>query len=175
MAVSYDVVLEDRILATQAVRKRARPFTQEVAEMVRYAVGYRTRAFVTFGAPIPLAQYDPDSRRDLVTLAHRIQHDIGLLYKVVPTALVAAAVRPQMTRSELAARIDDLLAALRMQQANLAVKHGRQAVEEGVEYLTERGVLVTERQRIRIRDRIVLRYYARTIEHLVPSRRRPVH
>jgi hypothetical protein len=48
-------------------------------------------------------------------------------------------------------------------------------VEEGVEYLTERGVLVTERQRIRIRDRIVLRYYARTIEHLVPSRRRPVH
>ncbi|TAK12238.1 MAG: hypothetical protein EPO35_11560 [Acidobacteria bacterium] len=175
MAVAYDVVLEDRILATQAVKKRHRPFAQELAEMVRYAVGYRTRAFVTFGAAIPLSQFDPESRRDLVTLAHRVQHEIGLLHKVLPTALVAAAIRPQMTRGELTARIDELLHSLVEQKANLAVKNGRQAVSEGVEALIERGVLVSERQRLRIRDRIVLRYYARSIEHLVPSRRRPVH
>ena len=46
-----------------SVKKRQRPFARELAEMVRYAVGYRSRAFVTFGAPIagrrlrrPLAQ-----------------------------------------------------------------------------------------------------------------------
>ncbi len=172
MAVSYDIVLEDRILATQAVKKRARPFTQELAEMVRYAVGFRTRAFVTFGAAIPLSEYDPESRRDLVALVHRIQDEIGLLYKVLPTALVAATVRPQMTRGELTARVDDLIGRLRDKKANLAVKNGRQAVEQGVEALTERGVLVAERQHLRIRDRIVLRYYARTIEHLVAPRRR---
>jgi glycerol-3-phosphate O-acyltransferase len=175
MAVSYDIVLEDRILATQAIKKRARAFTTELAEMVRYAVGFRTRAFVTFGHAIPLSEYDPESRKDLVSLAHRIQGDIGLLYKILPTALVASAVRPQMTRSELVARVDDLVGKLKEKNANLAVKHGRQAVDEGVEALTERGVLVSERQHLRIRDRIVLRYYARTIEHLAPSRRRAVH
>src|SRR5215218_8655059 len=52
MAVSYDLVLEDRILAHQATKRRTRPFGREVAEMVRYAVGYQSRAFVTFGEPI---------------------------------------------------------------------------------------------------------------------------
>src|SRR5215212_9071226 len=53
-AISYDLVLEDHILARQRVKRGQRPFTRELAEMVRYAVGYRSRAFVTFGRPIPL-------------------------------------------------------------------------------------------------------------------------
>ncbi len=110
-----------------------------------------------------------------MSLAHRIQHEIGLLYKVLPTALVAATVRPQMTRAELAPRIDDLLGSMREQHANLGVKSGRQAVDEGVEALIERGVLVGARQHLRVRDRIVLKYYARTIEHLVPAQRRAIH
>ncbi|MGH9140154.1 MAG: 1-acyl-sn-glycerol-3-phosphate acyltransferase, partial [Vicinamibacterales bacterium] len=47
VAVAYDLVLEDHILAHQSVKRRQRPFGREVAEMVRYAVGYRSRAFVT--------------------------------------------------------------------------------------------------------------------------------
>src|SRR5690242_6022894 len=43
-SVSYDLVLEDHILARQRVKKTQRPFTHELAEMVRYAVGYRSRA-----------------------------------------------------------------------------------------------------------------------------------
>ena len=54
MAVAYDLVLEDHILAHQGAKRRQRPFGREVAEMVRYAVGYQSRAFVTFGKPIPL-------------------------------------------------------------------------------------------------------------------------
>src|SRR5690606_1162169 len=111
-----------------------------VAEMVRHAVGYHSRAFVTFGAPIALEGYDPESRRDLVSLAHRVHDAVGLLYKVLPTALVAAAMRPQTTRSELVGRVDDLLAVLSAEGANLAVRTGRQAVEEGVDQLAERGV-----------------------------------
>jgi hypothetical protein len=51
------------------------------------------------------------------------------------------------------------------------VKHGRQAVAEGVEALVERGILVGARQHLRVRDRVALRYYGRTIEHLAGTRR----
>jgi glycerol-3-phosphate O-acyltransferase len=174
MAVAYDLVLEDRIVSREAFKRRSRPFAQELAEMARDAVGYWSRAFITFGRAIPLSEYDPDSRRDLVTLAHRIQREIGGLYKVLPTALVAAAMEPQITRSALAERIDAMLVTLG-DGANLAVRSGRQAVDEGADLLIERGVLVSARQRLRVRDRVVLRYYARTIEHLLPSRRRATH
>src|SRR5438132_11904139 len=45
-AVSYDLVLEDHVLSRQRVKKLQRPFTRELAELVRHAVGYRSRAFV---------------------------------------------------------------------------------------------------------------------------------
>src|SRR6266568_9620835 len=67
-AIAYDLVLEDHILAHQQVKKRQRPFTRELAEMVRYAVGYRSRAFVTFGAPIPAGDRDAQSRSDVLEL-----------------------------------------------------------------------------------------------------------
>jgi glycerol-3-phosphate O-acyltransferase len=175
MAVAYDLVLEAGIISREATKHRSRPFSQELAEMVRHAVGFHTRAFVTFGQPIPLADYDPESRRDLVSLAHRVQNEVGRLYKVLPTALVASAMKPQITRAELAARIDDLIAKLVEAGANLGVRNGHQAVDEGVDPLVDRGVLVADRLRMRVRDRIVLRYYARTIEHLLAPSRRSVH
>src|SRR5256712_6430967 len=48
-AVAYDFVLEDHVLARQRVKRTQKPFSREFAEMVRYAVGYRSRAFVNFG------------------------------------------------------------------------------------------------------------------------------
>lgn len=170
MAIAYDLTLEDRLISRQAIRKRTRPFTQELAEMARHAIGYHSRAFVTFGDAIPLAPVQPESRRDLVTLVHRVHDEIARLYKVLPTALVASLCRPQMTLAELRARIDERIAVLAANGANLAVQTGRQAVEEGVGLLEERAVLVVEHHRIRIRDRICLRYYARTIQHLITPR-----
>lgn len=174
MAVAYDLVLEDRILSREAIRRRHRPFAQEVAEMARHAVGYHSRAFVTFGAPIPLAPFDPASRRDLVTLTHRVHDQIGLLHKVLPTALVASVVRPQMTVADLTSRLDDMVAMLAALGANLAVQSGKQAAEEGLALLGERGVLVTDGPRLRVRDRVVLRFYGRTIQHLL-HRSRTTH
>ena len=148
------------------------PFSREVAEMVRYAVGYQSRAFVTFGKPIPLGGYDPEAKRDVMELAHQIRDTIGLLDKVLPTAIVAAAMRPSTTRRDLEARADALIDALRVSHANLAVQSGREAVEAGGAMLAERNVIHVERGgRYRVRERTVLRYYARTIQHLLVPRR----
>src|SRR4051794_8230511 len=73
VAVAYDLILEDHVLPHVAATRRAKPFAREVAEMVRYAVGYQSRAFVTFGRPIPLSGYDAESRRDVMNLAHQIR------------------------------------------------------------------------------------------------------
>ena len=172
MAVAYDVVLEDHILPHQAAKRRKRPFSREVAEMVRYAVGYETRAFVTFGAPILLSDFDPASRRDVMDLAHRTRDTIGRLYKVLPTAVTAAAMRPSVMRRELESRADDLLGVLREAHANLGVGSGREAVEIGAAQLADRNVIHVERGgRFRVRERTVLRYYARTIQHLLTGTR----
>ncbi len=173
-AVAYDLVLEDRILAHQATKRRSRPFGREVAEMVRYAVGYQSRAFVTFGTPIPLSGYDADSRRDIMGLAHLVRETIGKLHKVLPTAVVAAAMRPSIGKRELEGRADALIESLAAAGANLAVGSGRQAVDEGTEPLAGRNIIYVERGgRFRVRERTVLRYYARTLEHLLEGPRRP--
>jgi glycerol-3-phosphate O-acyltransferase len=167
MAVAYDLVLEDRIVSRAALRKDRLVFGQELTEIVRHAVGYKSRAFVTFGQPIPLADYDPASRRDLISLSRAVRREIGRLYKVVPTALVAAAMRRGTSRSALVDRIGDLIARLTADGANLAVTSAEQAATEGLEALASREVLVPSGDRIRVRDRFVLRYYARTIQHLL--------
>jgi glycerol-3-phosphate O-acyltransferase len=168
-AVAYDLVLEDHILARQRVKKQQRPFTRELAEMVRYAVGYHSRAFVTFGAPIPAGECDPHSRSDVLELTRLTRARIGALYKVLPTALFAAAMRPSITRRDLEHRMDQMIEELAAKRANLGVTSGRQTVEEAAEPLETRGIVVSERGRFRVRERSVLRYYARTIEHLLAT------
>jgi glycerol-3-phosphate O-acyltransferase len=167
-AIAYDLVLEDFILSRQRVKRQQRPFSRELAEMVRYAVGYRSRAFVTFGEPIAPSGYDPQSRRDVLELGHHLREVTGRLMKVVPTALVAAALRPSMLRGELETRVASIIETVDAAGGNLAVLDPKMVAEEGVTLLEQRGIIVVEGQRLRIRERHVLRYYARTIEHLLP-------
>jgi len=173
VAVAYDLVLEDRILSRQGVKRVQRPFSRELAEMVGSAVGYRTRSFVAFGAPVPLDGVDPHSRREGLELSRTIRERIGLLHKILPTALVANAMRPSATRRDLETRVAELLDVLRQRGANLgAIESTKQAVEQGIELLILRSVIVPESQRYRVRDRTLLRYYARSIEHLLSASRR---
>jgi hypothetical protein len=162
-------VLEDHILARQGVKKLQRPFTRELAEMVRYAVGYRTRVFVTFGQAISTAGCDTQSRSDVLELTRLVRNRMGALYKVLPTAVFSAAMRPSITRRDLETRIDRLIDELNTRQANLGVTSGRHAIDEAADALETRGIVVRERGRFRVRDRAVLRYYARTIEHLLAA------
>ena len=173
MAVAYDVVLEDHILAHQAAKRRQRPFAREIAEMVRYAVGYQSRAFVTFGAPISLEGYDTESRSAMMALAHHIRETIGRLHKVLPTAVLAAALKPSITLRELEARAEAIVETVRAAGGNMGVTSGRQAIEEGAEPLAARNIIHVERGgRFRVRERTVLRYYARTLQHLITGSRR---
>ena len=170
VAIAYDLVLEDRILAPQVTKSRQRPFTRELAEMVGTAVGYQSRAFVTFGAPVTLTGGESHSRRDVMALAHQVLGDVGRLHKVLPTALVARAMRPSMPRTELLDEVGRLIEQLAAVGANLETRRARSAVEQGLPMLEERGVLATEGDLVRVRDRFVLRYYARQLKHLLEPR-----
>jgi glycerol-3-phosphate O-acyltransferase len=174
-AVSYDLVLEDHVLARQRVKRSQRPFTRELAEMVRYAVGYTSRAFVSFGTAIPVTGIDPESRRAILDLSHAVMRAVGGVYKVLPTAVVSSAMRPSTTRRELEQRTDALIDRLRAAGANLGVTTGAHAVEAALEPLESRGILVVNRGRVRVRNRNVLRYYARSIDHLLGSPSRRAH
>jgi hypothetical protein len=143
--------------------------------LVRYAVGYRSRAFVTFGKPIQVDGIETTSRRAVLDLTHAVMEAIGRLHKVLPTAVVAAAMRPSITRRELQTRADAIIETLQSAGANLDVTSGEAAVDAAVEPLEARGILVTERSRVRVRDRNVLRYYARTLDHLLASPSRRTH
>jgi 1-acyl-sn-glycerol-3-phosphate acyltransferase len=169
VGIAYDLVLEDHILARQGVKKTQRPFTRELAEMVRYAVGYRSRVFITFGAPISVSGIDPESRSDVLALTRLVRTRMGECYKVLPNAVFAASMRPSIGKRELEARIDRVIETLAGRRANMGVTSGREAIELAAEPLETRGIVVLERGRFRVRNRSVLRYYARTIEHLLES------
>jgi len=171
-AIAYDLVLEDRVLARQRVKRSQRPFSRELAELVRYTVGYKSRAFVSFAEPIPLTGIDSNSRRAVLDLSHEVMRRIGRVVKVLPTSVVASAMRPSTTRRELEQRADVLLDTLRAAGANLGVTSGAHAVDAALEPLESRGILVVNRGRVRVRNRNVLRYYARSIDHLLDSRPR---
>jgi len=175
VAVSYDLVLEDRILARQGVKRSQKPFSRELAEMVRYAVGYRSRAFVTFGQPIPLSGVDAESRRAVLDLSHTVMATIGRLYKVLPPTVVSAAMRPSITRRELESRADAILDTLRAAGANLGVSSGAEAADRAIEALEARGIIAVAGGRVRVRERNVLRYYARGLDHLLASPSRHTH
>jgi glycerol-3-phosphate O-acyltransferase len=173
MAIAYDLVLEDHVLSHQGAKRRQRPFGREIAEMVRYAVGYQSRAFVTFGKPIPVTGWTAEARRDVMALAHLVQDTIGRLHKVLPTAVLAAAMRPSIQQRDLENRAEDVIGIVRAAGGNLGVTTGREAVEAGAPLLADRGIIHVERGGLfRVRERTVLRYYARTLQHLLTGPRR---
>jgi hypothetical protein len=75
--------------------------------------------------------------------------------------------RPSITRTELIGRVDALLDTLRALDANLGVTSSKAAVEAVAEAFEARGIIVVEDGRFRVRERNVLRYYARSIQHLL--------
>src|SRR5207245_7843484 len=125
-------------------------FGREIAEMVRYAVGYRSRAFVTFGAPITIGDRNVHSRTDVLELARLVRARTGALYKVLPTALFAAAMRPSIARRDLEERIDRLIEELAARHADLTVNSGRQAIEAAAEPLQTLRIRRTGRGRLRL-------------------------
>jgi hypothetical protein len=74
------------------------------------------------------------------------------------------------------ARADEIIEALDRAGANLEVRSGRDAVDAGAPMLAARNVIHVEPGgRFRVRERTVLRYYARTLQHLLVPRRARTH
>jgi len=167
VAVAYDLVLEDHVISKQRVKGRQKAFSREVAELVRYAVGYRSRSFVTFGRPVPLDGIDGESRKAVMDLARQVRAEIGLLYKVLPTAVLAAAMTGSMSRADLTDRIAAILDSLQAVGANLSVTAAAEVLALASEPMATRNIIVIESGRYRVRERNVLRYYARSIAHLL--------
>jgi len=170
VAIAYDLVLEDSTLARQGVKKSQRPFSRELAEMVGSAVGYQTRSFTAFGAPLPVGGFDHHSRRDVLDLAQEVRARIAALHKVLPTALVAAAMRPSSPPGDLKARIAEMVDGLRARRANLDSTDPQAIMEQGTASLIDREAIAIDGGLYRVRDRTLLRYYARSIKHLVEPR-----
>ena len=167
VAVSYDLVLEDHVIARQGVKRSQKAFSREIAELVRYAVGYRSRAFVTFGTPISLDGIDPESKKAVIDLTRHVRAEIGKQYKVLPTAVLAAAMTKSATKAELKGQIEAVLDTLRAMHANLSVKSADEVLSIATEPLITRNIIVVEQGRYRVRERNVLRYYARSLAHLL--------
>lgn len=167
VAVAYDLVLEDHVIAKQKIKRSQKAFSREIAELVRYAVGYRSRAFVTFGKPIAIDGIDPENKKTVMDLTRHVRNEIGKQYKVLPTAVLAAAIKPSATRAELKGRIEGVLETLRSVNANLSVNSADEVLELATEPMATRNIIVMEQGRYRVRERNVLRYYARSIAHLL--------
>ena len=166
-AVAYDLVLEDHVIARQRVKRSQKAFSREVAELVRYAVGYRSRSFVTFGMPIAIDRIDAENKKTVVDLTRHVRAEIGKLYKVLPTAVLAAAMKPSVSTADLKSRISGVLDTLRSVDANLGVTSADEVLAMATEPLITRNIIVVEQDRYRVRERNVLRYYARSIAHLL--------
>lgn len=167
VAVAYDLVLEDHVMARQRVKRTQKAFSREIAELVRYAMGYHSRAYVTFGQPIALDGIDPDSKKTVMDLMRHWRGEVGRLYKVLPTAVLAAAMKPSVTRADLKARITGVLDTVRAADANLDVTSADEVLDLATEPLVTRNIIVVEGGRYRVRERNVLRYYARSLAHLL--------
>jgi hypothetical protein len=100
-------------------------------------------------------------------LTRHVRNQIGRQYKVLPTAVLAAAMKPSVTRADLLSRIDGVLQALRAANANLDVRTAAEALDEATEPMVTRNIIVVEGGRYRVRERNVLRYYARSLAHLL--------
>jgi glycerol-3-phosphate O-acyltransferase len=167
VAVAYDLVLEDHVIARQKVKRRQKAFSREIAELVRYAVGYRSRSFVTFGKPIAIDGIDAENKRAVMDLMRHVRAEIGKQYKVLPSAVLASALTRSATRAELTSQINSVLDALQSMGANMSVTSAQDVLEFATEPMVTRNIIVVEQGRYRVRERNVLRYYARSLAHLL--------
>ncbi len=60
-----------------------------------------------------------------------------------------------------------MLDTLRSVNANLSVNTADEVLEQATEPLATRNIIVVEQGRYRVRERNVLRYYARSLAHLL--------
>lgn len=182
VGLSYDRVLEDRLLTEAAVagvrRFRARPLTilafiwRILWRMMRGRfTGFGT-AGAAFGAPVSLrahlAQGHPDPTE---ALGARLMADIARVVPVLPVPLVAAALSGGPTdNAGLTTRVADLIDQLTKAGAVLKLAEGgiTATIDEGLTPLRKRGIIGPDLA-VSPDDAIMLAFYAAPVlQHLAP-------
>ena len=170
VAIAYDLVLEDHVLARQQVKKRQRAFSREVAEMVRYAVGYRSRAYRHLRRA--------DCRRRLQPGVAHVGAGAGPPDDGPHRPADEGAADGADGRRHAAVDPDAELDRPYHRHDRPSARHRRESRRGlGCRSVIARPPSRSRRAasspatsgRFRVRDRTVLRYYARSIEHLLPA------
>ena len=134
--------------------------------------GYQSRAFVTFGKPISLGGYDPESRRDVMELAHlHARHHRHALQGAAHGGRRRgdAALDHHGASSKRAPTRSIETLARRRGEPGRHVRPRRRS-RQAPSRSAARNIIHVERGgRFRVRERTVLRYYARTIQHLLTA------
>jgi glycerol-3-phosphate O-acyltransferase len=194
VALNYDRVMEDRVLLA-AGKTGVRRFRLRIFDVVRYVVGHvvlrvtgRFRRFgyasVSVGEPLSLTEFMADhpetGERATLQLARRIMARIRAVVPVLPVPVVAAVFTREddLDRAEVAGRFTRMVREMRERGAQIHMPRALSIdpVNQGVEILLVRRVLVEEEGRLRVNpeERAVLDYYARSIAHLCPEALRPL-
>ncbi len=197
VAVNYDRVLEDRTLLLDAVpdfERRGstlgntlRFLGKNLALLARQRWRRFGYACVNFGRPLSLGAWCAERGIDLrpldkeariaqvAVLADELMRRIGEVVPVVPVALVATVFtrRPEATFSELELKAEALALWRELEERGARVYIPRRdqeyAIAFGLRSLAARH-LVVERDglwSLLERDRAVVHYYARSVEHLL--------
>jgi hypothetical protein len=140
--------------------------------MVRYAVGYRSRAFVTFGAPIAAGDCDPESRSDVLELTRLVRARIGAQVKVLPTAVFHRGDAARRSRAAISRSASTGCWKSSPRVMPIWRDERPQAIDEGCRAARNPRHHRPRARRFRVRERNVLRYYARSIDHLLATRTR---
>ncbi|MBV7377756.1 1-acyl-sn-glycerol-3-phosphate acyltransferase [Maritimibacter dapengensis] len=189
VAINYDRVIEDRMLIG-AGETGVRRFRLRAFDVVRHVMGHvilritgRFKRFgyasVSVGEPLSLSDFlaaNPDvAHNPTVPLARRMMARIRAVVPVLPVPVVAALFvkHGAMNRNEVAGRFHSLVHDMRVRGAQIHMPRSPRVdpVEQGIELLLVRRVLVADGPHLRVNEeeRGILRYYARSIAHLCPS------
>ncbi|NDU99972.1 1-acyl-sn-glycerol-3-phosphate acyltransferase [Pseudoroseicyclus tamaricis] len=178
VGLNYDRVLEDRILiaADPAHREFRPPFGHVAKSIARHVWLRMTRQFksfgtasVGFGTPLSLKAHRA-AGGNVEGLAEELMARIAAVVPPLPVPLVSRVMLGQERGLERAALIEavgaDIEALSGLGQA-LPRRDPRQLVDDALEILAERRLLVEERGLWRMKDgaRPVLTYYADSIAH----------
>jgi len=180
VAISYDRVLEDRLLikaASQGVRRfRARisTITRFILRNVWRRIRGRFRRFgfaaVSFGTPLSLAEFVNQNHDDPVAkLADILMARIARVTTILPVPLVAAAWGDgvEHTQDALFARVDALAATLVAQGAVIHLPGGaaKNAAKAGLAALALRGIINVDGEvlSVAVENQTLLKFYAASV------------
>ncbi|WP_316013430.1 1-acyl-sn-glycerol-3-phosphate acyltransferase [Roseobacter sp. HKCCA0434] len=188
VGLNYDRVLEDRILVGAEVDEKGRPrFRAKISTALWFFLRHlwlRLRgkwtkfgyASVSFGAPISLKHALAEGASDPEALGRELIGAVGAVVPILPVPLVAQVMLEDgapMARATIQRRAAALRDKLLESGAHMHIPRGDfdYAVEVGLRGLVRRRILRCEGELYTADsgEDALLRYYARSIAHLLPA------